>query len=290
MKFQDYMRQIFCTTLLSFVLGCAYAQQPLDTTAYQFVYDVQAKVFEQSKKLIPDEHVLELGRNGVSKYYSRWKERNYQVIDSVCRIGGSFDDARRILQAEGVESFQFCYSVYKNYPHAGQQTVDYVSMELFQYQESMGQEWNLIEGDTIILDHPCQKATCHYHSRTWTAYYATDIPISEGPWKLCGLPGLILKAYDSDGAFVFNCIGIQQGTGTPMTMRETTRRKMKPEQAHKVIELIDSNPDAYLESHGQKVQTFDEKGRLSKMPKLPKRAYYESYSAHTPAMSADPEL
>ena len=272
------MKKIFFISLSIAFSGCAFAQQPLDTTAYRFVYDVQAKMFEQSRKLIPDEHILELGENGVSKYYSRWKDRNYQVIDSIHRFGGNFDDIHRILQAEGVESSHFCYYVYKNYPQAGQQTVDYASMELLQYEEPMGQEWNLVEGETVMLEHPCQKATCHYHDKTWTAYYATDIPIPEGPWKLCGLPGLILKAYDSDGAFIFNCIGIQQGIGRPITMRETTRRKMKPEQTHKLIEQIDSNPETYMASRGQKTQSFDEKGRPSNLPKLPKRAYYERYS------------
>ena len=64
-----------------------------------------------------------------------------------------------------------------------------------------------------------------------------------------------------------------------MAIRETPRRRMKPEQAHKLIELIDSDPDAYMKAQGNNVISFDEKGRQIQMPLAPKRAYYEHYSA-----------
>lgn len=253
-------------------------QSIIDSVSYRFVYEVQAKTYEINDRLFPDEHWLDIGKNGVSKYYSMWKERLWAINDSLERIGGNYMDTQRISREQGIESSQFYYYVYKNYPSIGQQTVDYYSMEVLQYQEPMGQEWELVEGDTIILEHPCQKAVCHYHGKTWTAFYATDIPIAEGPWKLCGLPGHILRAYDNDGAFIFHCIGIRQNVDEPMTIRETKRRKMKPEQAHKLLELIDSDPEAYLEAQGHKAMTFDEKGRQIQLPQAPKRAYYEHYS------------
>jgi hypothetical protein len=63
-----------------------------------------------------------------------------------------------------------------------------------------------------------------------------------------------------------------------MTMKNEKRRVLKPEQAHKLIEQIDSDPFAYLRSQGISGQSFDEKGRPLDLSKVPKRAYYESYS------------
>ncbi len=255
------------------------SQGVIDTVSYRFVYDVQARVFEQSTKMKPDLHYLDIGTTGVSHYYSTWQLSTIHIIDSVFRIGGSSADYNRVRQEKGIEPSNFMYFIFKNYPQKGLQTVNYPSADFFQYQEPMGQEWDLIEGDTVVLEHPCQKAKCHYHGKEWTAYYATDIPMSEGPWKLCGLPGLILRAYDSDGAFVFNCIEIHQNVGEQLSMMDEKKKIMKPEQVHKLVELIDENPDQYYAAKGQysKTTIIDKNGKERPFI-LPKRAYYESYS------------
>ncbi|MCU7694736.1 GLPGLI family protein [Haoranjiania flava] len=47
------------------------------------------------------------------------------------------------------------------------------------------------------------KANADYLGRNWTAWFAPEIPVSVGPWKLYGLPGLILEAEDSTRKFRF---------------------------------------------------------------------------------------
>lgn len=56
-------------------------------------------------------------------------------------------------------------------------------------------EWNwTIENETqLINDFICKKATCYNSGVTFTAWFTEDLPISDGPDKFWGLPGLILK-------------------------------------------------------------------------------------------------
>lgn len=82
------------------------------------------------------------------------------------------------------------------------------------YEEKWnGQEWklSLIGGDSIILGHRCQRATCHWRGRNYIAWFAPDIPIRRGPWKFGGLPGLIMKIYDVDNLYVFKAVAIEKG-------------------------------------------------------------------------------
>ena len=58
-------------------------------------------------------------------------------------------------------------------------------------------EWKISKTETKkIGKFDCTKATTTFRGRTYTAWFAKAIPVPYGPWKLGGLPGLILEAYD----------------------------------------------------------------------------------------------
>ena len=66
-----------------------------------------------------------------------------------------------------------------------------------------------ITGDTAeVFGYDCIKAECDFRGRHWTAWFAPGIAVNEGPWKLRGLPGLILKADADGGWFTYECVGI----------------------------------------------------------------------------------
>src|SRR5699024_1386438 len=66
-----------------------------------------------------------------------------------------------------------------------------------------------VSGDTMTINSLfCQKATVNYGNRKWIAWFATDIPISDGPYKFCGLPGLIIKVSDSQNTWNFQMQGV----------------------------------------------------------------------------------
>lgn len=71
-------------------------------------------------------------------------------------------------------------------------------------------EWEPGDSTRLILGYECQNAHALYHGRKWTAWYAPDIAVSEGPWQLFGLPGLILRA-ESDGAeYIFEATSVSE--------------------------------------------------------------------------------
>ena len=72
-------------------------------------------------------------------------------------------------------------------------------------------KWTLSQETATICEHKCQKATCHWRGRDFVAWFTTEIPIRKGPWKFGGLPGLILKVYDTNRLYTFEAIGIEKG-------------------------------------------------------------------------------
>ncbi|MBR5842082.1 MAG: GLPGLI family protein [Bacteroidaceae bacterium] len=79
-----------------------------------------------------------------------------------------------------------------------------------QYSEPIPrQSWIISFEMQELLGYTCQKATCHFRGRDYIAWFAPDIPVCQGPWKLGGLPGLILKAHDADSLYIFNAVKIE---------------------------------------------------------------------------------
>lgn len=63
--------------------------------------------------------------------------------------------------------------------------------------------WNIDGEKKRIGNFEVIKAKANYLGRSWTAWFAPEIPVGMGPWKLYGLPGLILEAEDSTRKFRF---------------------------------------------------------------------------------------
>lgn len=63
--------------------------------------------------------------------------------------------------------------------------------------------WKIGTATKKIGNYDCQKAECTFRGRDFEAWFAASVPVSLGPWKLWGLPGLIIEAYDTNREFKF---------------------------------------------------------------------------------------
>ena len=71
------------------------------------------------------------------------------------------------------------------------------------------QDWKISDETKIIDKFQVVKATCNFRGRNWEAWFAPDLPFSFGPWKLRGLPGLIIQAYDETKRYNYNLVKIE---------------------------------------------------------------------------------
>lgn len=69
------------------------------------------------------------------------------------------------------------------------------------YDSNLKYDWEITNEVDSIGNYQVVKAITHFRGRTFIAWFAPEIPIGFGPWKLYGLPGLILRMYDEDQKF-----------------------------------------------------------------------------------------
>jgi GLPGLI family protein len=86
-----------------------------------------------------------------------------------------------------------------------------IGSDSYNFKEKLDHDWNLISQDTIISGYACKKATVHYAGREWSAWYNPEIPVTVGPYKFHGLPGLIMLLRDSENVFSFVVKEVKKG-------------------------------------------------------------------------------
>lgn len=64
------------------------------------------------------------------------------------------------------------------------------------YVDNTKFNWKILSDKVKIGTYNTQKATTEFGGRQWIAWFTTDLPFQDGPYKFYGLPGLIVKIED----------------------------------------------------------------------------------------------
>ncbi|MGA9213543.1 GLPGLI family protein [Kaistella sp.] len=74
----------------------------------------------------------------------------------------------------------------------------------YAYEEDRPMNWEILPETVKIGEYKTQKAVANFAGRTWYAWFTTEVPFQDGPYKFSGLPGLIVKVEDSKGDYSFD--------------------------------------------------------------------------------------
>lgn len=211
---------IFCVFLLMCqlvsaqrfnIVSSAPTKKPTTIDSLLFTVQYTATTREDVKK--PDELTDETVRlrigNNVSEYYS------YTVFvgDSVLQVDFASGASQQTIN-EHAQQFGngiISHRIYKNYPKGKLTTLDRVVSDDYKVEEPLPKiNWTITSDTLTVCGYLCKKATARFLGRDYEAWFTPEIPRSDGPWKLQGLPGLILKASDSKNDYQFVATGIEQ--------------------------------------------------------------------------------
>ncbi|TRT95358.1 MAG: GLPGLI family protein [Microcystis aeruginosa Ma_AC_P_19900807_S300] len=109
--------------------------------------------------------------------------------------------------------------------------------------------WKILNETKQIGGYPCQKAMGTCGGRNYIVWFTTSLPVPFGPWKLNGLPGLILEASDEKSYISFDFIKIKMGeeiqniSTSSSDLIETSNRSFE-----KLKSLFVKNPIAALQA------------------------------------------
>lgn len=117
--------------------------------------------------------------------------------------------------------------------------------------------WQITEESKDIGDYTCQKATTSYAGRNYTAWFTTELPFPFGPWKLSGLPGLILEAEDDKNEVQFKYLEFATLEGEQKEPIAIAEKAIKTNEKafNKALDAFRKDPSAaFNAASGNRVQ------------------------------------
>ncbi|SEL50662.1 GLPGLI family protein [Parapedobacter koreensis] len=113
-------------------------------------------------------------------------------------------------------------------------------------------DWQIAEDTREIGGYMAQKATGHFKGRDYTAWFTTDVPFHAGPWKLQGLPGLVLEATDSRSEVAFGYAGFETlEDGAAMVAIAENAIPTDKKALDKLTEAYRKNPQAAMNARAR---------------------------------------
>lgn len=167
---------------------------------YDYTYKLDSLHRENSES---EMMVLDVSGNN-----SRFASYPKMVFDSTisATVKKSVMSGNTNFDFSGLKAGKVLWEVTKNIP---EKTTLYIpiSAERYALENSGKLDWKILPDKSEIEGFTVQKATIDLGGRQWIAWFASDIQIQDGPYRFCGLPGLILKLEDTKGDHVFTFKG-----------------------------------------------------------------------------------
>lgn len=234
------IRKIGLLLCISVANLLCYAQKTqIDTTTFCCLYTHYIKTTDTDNVLVVDSlyGILEVGEH----IYKYGDISNYASLKNHLPAG------KHTLQVEHEDCrIDENLWVYQNYPEIGKLTVhDVLHPSRVVYEEDFSElQWHIQPEDTVIMGYTCRQAQLSYGGREWIAWYTDEISVSSGPWKLCGLPGLILHASDITGTHVFSAYSLFNVDKQPLMKHShyNTSKVVKRDKLIKTRNKIKTDP------------------------------------------------
>lgn len=107
--------------------------------------------------------------------------------------------------------------------------------------------WKITNEFKIIGNYNCQKATTNFKNNNYSVWYTQDIPLSFGPWKFYGLPGLILEINDETNFYKIHATKVNLGIDPQLVINNIESFKVeKPVNIERYYQLrLQENDDIF---------------------------------------------
>lgn len=200
---------VFSFPIIIFAQRSNYAIEEIEPSNFIVTYSLNWQQDSTDANFIRQEDMLLF----IGKKTSKFTSLNYFRFDTIMRQVSSREEIQRLLSdlQNPLPSSAFHIQLFKQYQKEKLMCIEHTLDGTFKYEEKLNLfNWKLTGDTATISGYNAQKALCNFGGREWIAWFSPELPFNDGPYKFNGLPGLIVKIFDTHKHYEFELVSIEK--------------------------------------------------------------------------------
>ena len=203
------MKHFYIPFIFLLISSLVPAQELTDKFKYKATYDLTWQIDSTNSESIQNETMVLF----IGDKISRFSSEGQYIADSIKeaykdreRTQQSFNEMRSKMPMSALNFY-----VFKRQNSAQVSFTEKIVKDNYRYTQDIDDlNWEILPETKEVAGFVAQKAKASFSGRDYTAWFTTEIPISEGPYKFRGLPGLILEISDNNDYYTFKLNGFKE--------------------------------------------------------------------------------
>ncbi|WBL22875.1 GLPGLI family protein [Zunongwangia sp. HRR-M8] len=234
--------------ILAFLMLSAFPLQAQNKLNYRVSYELTYKLDSTDLESSKSEVMWLFANNDSSLFISRGAalKDSISVNVNIADIGSE----RWKSKMEAAKT-EFEYRIFKN---KSENKLGYgiklMDDKLYYSQDIDKIKWDIHADAKKIAGYNAQKATTSFAGRDYIAWFTSEIPLTDGPYKFAGLPGLILELQDTEAEYVFKFAGFEE-LANPLEYEifPEKYKEVKKKELLDLVETYEKDPISYVNNY-----------------------------------------
>ncbi|KFC20293.1 GLPGLI family protein [Chryseobacterium sp. FH1] len=217
--------------------------------SYKIIYDFKWKTEEHAKDY--NSELTVLLKNDENSYFESLAKFKYDSIKTKL-----VDEGSRSFPGPNVQ-WKLQSLIFKDLKSQNTIVEENFFDKVYLTTYNCKPSWKIQQEKSKLFNYNVQKAETNFGGRQWIAWFTNEIPISDGPYKFFGLPGLILKISDSEENFIFEVKGLtKENTNIEGRNAYTAKVNFTPKQWEVFWKRYQENPSMIFANLNSPTATF----------------------------------
>ncbi|MDX1427793.1 MAG: GLPGLI family protein [Salegentibacter mishustinae] len=203
------MKHFYIPFIFLLISSLVPAQELTDKFKYKATYDLTWQIDSTNSESIQNETMVLF----IGDKISRFSSEGQYIADSIKeaykdreRTQQSFNEMRSKMPMSALNFY-----VFKRQNSAQVSFTEKIVRDNYRYIQDIDDlNWEILPETKEVAGFVAQRAKASFSGRDYTAWFTTEVPISEGPYKFRGLPGLILEISDNNDYYTFKLNGFKE--------------------------------------------------------------------------------